>query len=86
MNDETVGVLTIFIIIIVCSGMIEGAFLLYLFFTSDETSCNLFWCTFTTTKSSSISNIETTRLISVTQDCYENGQLINCSQIGGDIP
>jgi hypothetical protein len=40
------------------------------FFNADKVECNLLWCTFTTEYKRNIN-----------QECYQNGIMINCSEI-----
>lgn len=45
----------------------EVGILAYAYFNADEVKCNWLWCEFSSSK--------------ISQDCYMNGQIINCSSI-----
>lgn len=78
-----------FLVFLVIFSLLEMSTLLAAFIFADKIDCNFLWCTFTTernrntdtqiiTSSSSYSSIST-------QECYENGKLINCSDMNHHI-
>jgi hypothetical protein len=65
----TYGLLKFLGVLIIIMLLFEGIILAIAYFNADEVSCNLLWCTFKTT-------IKESR-----QTCYQNGELINCSEV-----
>lgn len=47
------------------------------FFGADKVECNLLWCTFTTERTT----VDERTIVSSSQECYQNGVKINCSEI-----
>ena len=82
------------LIIIVITSIFEAIILLIAYVYADQVQCNLLWCTFTTRFSSNseiyvrgpIANIYPEYPSTSTSTCYENGKLINCSDIKNYIP
>lgn len=75
MDDETTvwkALLLFFVIIFFICALVEVGILLYAFFTADKIECNGIMCSFTTIKGN------------VSQDCFSNGERINCSDINID--
>ena len=66
------SILAIFLVIfILLAAIFEAVLLGVAYFNADKVECTLLWCTFTTEK----------RTVETTQDCFENGKRINCSNI-----
>jgi len=65
------------LIVIGVIAIFELSLLAVSFLFADEIECNWLWCTFKTTRVKTV----------VIKDnmCYENGELINCSENMGDI-
>lgn len=58
------------ILFLVAMGLVvEVSYFIYLYTTADTVKCNFIFCEFTTTR------------VQSSQDCFMNGQRINCSTI-----
>ena len=73
MGERASFFLAICFIGLLIAGISEAILLGIAYFHADKVSCNLLWCTFT----AKIKNE------SISQDCFENNQRINCSEIQG---
>ena len=75
-------VVTFVVILLVCC-IFEAVILGMAYFYADKVECNLLWCTFTTTRSSTSQWTDTSENIITTRTsnslCYENGVEVNCS-------
>ena len=73
-------IIVIIVFLILLGAVIIEAGVIYMAYThADKVDCNWLWCTFATVRSEGTSNI-VSNMIS-TQDCYQNGVRINCSEI-----
>ena len=81
-NDRLI---MIFMLIIAFTGLFELGLMAVAFIFADHISCNLLWCTFTTIRSNEVSDTisisSSTSIVNQTQTCYQNGKLINCSDM-----
>lgn len=59
----------VMLVIFVIVAVFEVTLLAVAYFNADEIECNWLWCSFKTTRGSSI----------ITEDCFQNGIRINCS-------
>jgi hypothetical protein len=73
MDEETQTIIVIAIIFIAIFA-ISVLPIIWLYYNSDKVKCNWLWCDFS----------KTIKNITVSKTCYENGILINCSQITQD--
>ena len=73
-EDKQFTIRNVLIVILIVAILFEGGLLLVGFILADKIECNLLWCTFTISKGSSI----------VSQECYINGEMVNCSEFKGD--
>lgn len=62
-----------FLIAIFISCVFEVGLLVFAYVNSDKVECNLLWCTFTTTKTSS------KHYMNSSSECFVNGIKVNCS-------
>lgn len=60
-----IGIIIFFIILV----LFETGIYIYSYLNADKVECNLLWCTFTQEKRE------------ITQKCYQNGIMINCSNM-----
>lgn len=63
------GYAKVFIVILIIAVLFEATILGIAFFNADEVDCNFLWCSFKTTRGTSI----------MSEDCFQNGVRINCS-------
>lgn len=63
----------IFAIVIIICAIFEAVIFGIAYFGADEVSCNFLWCEFKTTRTISSSTS--------TEDCFRNGERINCSEM-----
>jgi hypothetical protein len=65
-----------FLVFILISLLFEVGLFVYAFFHADEVRCNLLWCEFISERTT----IEST----ISQECFVNGERVNCSDFPGD--
>ena len=79
-DDKSLNwIVGISVTLLVFFAIVEVALIGASFIFADKIECNWLWCTFTTTRTEGSSHLVSS------QDCYQNGQPINCSLIN-DIP
>lgn len=66
-------VIGIGVTVLVVLAVVEVALIGASFIFADKVECNWFWCTFSTTRSEGYSSFVST------QDCFVNGERVNCS-------
>ena len=71
------------LIILILSTIFEVGLLGVGFIFADEVSCNLLWCTFSTGTITieSVNDFHSNQSINVWQECYKNGEEVNCSSM-----
>ena len=75
-NEEDKNNFVAFILLfLLLGGLFELVIVGIAFFGADKVECNFIWCTFTTTRSESYSSSVST------QDCFMNGERINCTDM-----
>lgn len=82
MKDEYIGLIIAIPLLIVI--IFECAILGIAYFNADTIECTWLWCTFTTERT----DINQTIRIERSEECYANGEKINCTLMGDifDVP
>jgi len=62
-------ILFILFVIVAIASLFEAVLFGIAYFNADKVECNLLWCTFTESRGTE----------TISQDCYQNGILVNCS-------
>jgi hypothetical protein len=65
----------VFIFVLTIGSIFEVGLLIYAYVNADKVECNLLWCTFTTERTSAVSQ----NYMSSSSECYVNGVKINCT-------
>ena len=75
MSDERghTSVMPLIFILLIIGSIFELGLLAIAYFNADEVECNLLWCTFSSSYSSSEYITKS--------ECYINGEEVNCSEI-----
>lgn len=81
-EDLTLGMIGILFVTIAVGVIVETSFFVYAYFAADEVECNWIWCTFSSSRESSVESTSSTRMIvaSTESHCFLNGIERNCSE------
>ena len=72
----------IILIILILGTIFEVGLFGIGFIFADEVNCNLLWCTFSSgTITINSNDFHSNQTINVWQECYKNGEKINCSSM-----
>lgn len=77
MNEDFQIAIILFSFILVFGLLVEVIIIGTAYINADEVTCNFLWCEFTTTRTTQESRIESITI----QNCYLNGEEINCTGI-----
>lgn len=69
--DAVDFIIVVFLLFVMLGIVFETALLFYAYVNADDVECNLLWCEFKTHRQDSI----------ITQSCFENGVMVNCSSL-----